>query len=176
MARSSKADFQKNGRVVARRVITDASATDREIKLSIGMPRRVDRDEWQCPISIEGLKDSTVVDSARGIDSLAALLLAVECVRWHLKESGRRFAWLGESDLWGTGIPRQVPTDLGQRFEERIERAIERESQKARKFRAPILRRLFAEAESDPMQVKQAARDSDSALKTGKTVRRKRRR
>jgi hypothetical protein len=76
MAPSTKANFQKIGRVVARRVITDARILDRKITLSIGMPRRVDRDEWRCPIAIEGLKDSTIVESVPGIDSLAALLLA----------------------------------------------------------------------------------------------------
>src|SRR5258708_319233 len=124
MARQSKENFPKIGRVVARRVITEADVADRKITLSIGMPRRVDRDEWQCAILIEGLKDSPIADSAPGTDSLAALLLAVECVRWHLKESGRRFAWLGESDLWDTGIPLQVPIGNGRQFEERIERVI----------------------------------------------------
>src|SRR5258708_22915166 len=148
MAHRSRANSQKLGRVVARRVITEVDAADRKITLSIGMPRRVDRDEWQCAILIEGLKNTTIADSAPGSDSLAALLLAVECVRRHLKESGIRFAWGGESDLWDTGIPRQVPVGFGRQFEERIERAIDREAENARKFRAPILRRLFAEAES----------------------------
>ena len=85
----SKVNFREIGRVVARRVITEVDAPDRKITLSIGMPRRVDRDEWRCAILIEGLKDSAIADSAHGTDSLAALLLAVEGVRWHLKESGR---------------------------------------------------------------------------------------
>jgi hypothetical protein len=157
-------------------VITDARVLDRKITLSIGMPRRVDRDEWRCPISIAGLKNSIIVDSVPGIDSFQALLLAVECVRWHLKQSGRRFAWLGESDLWDTGIPRQVPVGLGRQFEKRIERAIEREAQKARKFRGPILRRLLAESDSDPTLVKQAAQDPESVLRAGKTEKQKRRR
>jgi hypothetical protein len=167
---------QKIARVVACRVITIANVPGREVILSVGVPRRVGQAEWRCPILVEGLDDNPIADAASGIDSLQALLQAVECVRRHLKESGRRFAWLGESRLWGTGIPRQVPIDLGRRFEEQIERAIERESQKARKFRAPILGRFLAEAESGPTQVKQAARHSNSVLPTGKAKRRKRRR
>jgi hypothetical protein len=136
------------------------------------MPRRVDRDEWQCAILIKGLKDSAIEDSAPGSDSLAALLLAVECVRRHLKESGLRFAWGGESDLWDTGIPRQVPIGFGRQFEERIERAINREAEKARKFRAPILKRLFAEAESKTNPKKTSA-GSASSVTRGKSARRK---
>lgn len=174
MARRSKANFRKIGRVVARRVITEADAADRKITLSIGMPRRVDKNEWQCPILIEGLNDSTIADSAPGTDSLMALLLAVAYIRRHLKESGLRFAWGGESDLWDTGIPRQVPIGFGRQFEERIERAIDREAEKARKFRAPILRRLFAESEPNTKHVKKASGDSASSVTGGKSARRKR--
>jgi hypothetical protein len=174
MARRSKENFRKIGRVVARRLITEADAPDRKITLSIGMPRRVDRDEWQCPILIEGLKNSIIADSAPGTDSLAAMLLAVECVRWHLKESGLRFAWGGESDLWDTGIPRQVPIGFGRQFEERIERAIDREAEKARKFRAPILRRLFAESESKAKHLKKKSGASASSVIRGKIARQKR--
>lgn len=174
MARRSKANFRKIGRVVARRVLTEVNAPDRKITLSIGMPRRVDREEWRCPIRIEGLKNSIIADSAPGTDSLAALLLAVEGVQWHLKESGRRFAWLGESELWDTGIPRQVPIGFGEQFEERIERAIDREAEKARKFRAPILRRLFAESEPKTKDVKKTSLGSTSSVTGGKSAKRKR--
>jgi hypothetical protein len=173
MVRLSKANFRKIGRVVARRVITEADAADRKITLSIGMPRHVDRDEWQCAILIEGLKNTTIADSAPGTDSLAALLLAVECVRRHLKESGLRFAWGEESDLWDTGIPRQVPIGFGRQFEDRIERAIDREAEKARKFRAPIVRGLLAEAESKT-KLKDASEGSASSVKRDKSARRKR--
>ena len=174
MERRSKANFRKIGRVVARRVITEADAVDRKITLSIGMPRRVDRDEWQCAILIEGLKNSTIADSAPGTDSLAALLLAVACIRRHLRESGLRFAWGGESDLWDTGIPRQVPIGFGKQFEERIERVIDREAEKARKFRAPILKRLFAQAEANKKQVKKTSAGSASSVTGGKSAKRKR--
>lgn len=171
MARRSKENFLKIGRVIARRVLTEVNAPDREITLSIGTPRRVDRDEWQCAILIEGLKDSAIADSAHGTDSLAALLLAVEGVRWHLKESGLRFAWGGESDLWDTGIPRQVPIGFGRQFEERIERAIDREAEKARKFRAPILKRLFAESQPNTKHVKKTLGSSASSLTSARRKR-----
>jgi Domain of unknown function (DUF6968) len=138
------------GTVVARRVVTLAGEPNRRISLSIGMPRRVGREEWQAPIRIEGLQDSPIVDSAPGIDSLQALLLAVGCIRWHLKRLvGYRFSWLGGSELVGiAGIPLQVAELGGREFEERIERAIKRAERDTRKFRAPILRRLLAEGEA----------------------------
>ena len=104
---------------------------------------------------------------------MAALLLAVACIRRHLKESGIRFAWGGESDLWDTGIPRQVPIGFGKQFEERIERAIDREAEKARKFRAPILKRLFAESEPNTRHVKKKSVGSASSVAGGKSARRK---
>jgi Domain of unknown function (DUF6968) len=129
--------------VVARRAITEAGAPNRKILVLLGKPRRFSSQEWRCPILIRGLEKDPIADSAPGVDGFQALLLGVECIRWHLKESGRRFAWLGDSELFGAGIPRQVPTGFGREFDERIERAIERESRRARKFRAPILRRMF---------------------------------
>jgi Domain of unknown function (DUF6968) len=145
------------GRVVARRVLTEVGFPDRQITLSLGMPRRVDREEWQCPILIEGLEDYPIADSAPGVDSLAALLLGVECIRWHLKRSKRRFAWLGDTELMGSGIPRQVPTGFGKQFDERIERAIEREARNTHKVRSKILRGLLAHAESNLKATKEAA-------------------
>jgi Domain of unknown function (DUF6968) len=144
-------------RVVARRVLTELGFPDRHITLSVGMPRRVAREEWQCPILIEGLEDQPIADSAPGIDSLASLLLGVECIRWHLKRSGCQFAWLGDSELMGSGIPRQVPTGFGKQFDERIERAIEREARNAHKVRSKILRGLLGPAKSNLEATKEAA-------------------
>lgn len=174
MPASSKGNFQKIHRVVARRVITEADSPDREVTLTIGMPRSIERDQWQCSILIEGLQDSPIADSATGIDSLQALLLAVESVRSHLKESGRRFAWLGESELFDTGIPRQVPVGFGRKFEERIERAIVRETRIAREFRAAILKRLFADAQKETRHCDKTTGGSVFSPKEGKGTRRKR--
>jgi len=149
--RWSKANFQKIDRVVARRVITAVDEPKKRIRLSLGTPRRVARNEWQCPILIDGLEKAPIADLAPGADSLQALILGVRCIRWHLKRSGRRFAWLGDSELAGIGgIPYEVPTGFGKEFDLRIERAIEREVRNARKFRAPILRRWFAEGQGTP--------------------------
>lgn len=136
------------GRAVARRVLGEAGAPNRRITLSLGIPRRVDQEEWQCPIRIEGLENSPIADSAPGVDSLSALLLGAECIRWHLKQSGRDFSWLGDSELMGTGIPLQVPIGFGKEFEGRIERAIEREARNTRKSRSKILRRWFIEGQA----------------------------
>jgi hypothetical protein len=148
MARWSNRTSQEIGPIVARRVVTAVGGPKQRIELIIGKPRRVDPYEWQCPILITGLEKQPVFDAASGVDALQALMLGADCIRWHLKRSGRRFAWNGDSELAGiAGIPRQIPPGMGDEFDARIERAIEREQLNTRKFRAPILRRLFAEGE-----------------------------
>jgi hypothetical protein len=136
------------GTVVASRTLADAGAPDRKIKLAIGMPRRVSRREWRCPVRIDGLEARSIKDSASGIDAIQALLLSVECIRWHLEQSGRKFAWLGNSQLMGSGLPKYVPIGFGGEFERRVERAIQREAKRTRKYRSRILRDLFIESTS----------------------------
>ena len=144
------------GKAIARRVLTDAKAPNRTIVLSLGAPRQIDEDEWQCPILIEGLGRRPIADSAPGGDSLQALLLGVACIRWHLEQSGSIFRWLGETALWGMGgIPRQIPDDLGKEFDDRIGVAIAREIARARKFRAKNLQRLFVEGPPNPNEKKE---------------------
>jgi len=71
------------------------------------------------------------IHSARGVDSLQALLLAVEGVRVTLDKTGSRFTWLEtDPDKAGSGIPRFIPTRQGPRFEARVHLAIERESKR----------------------------------------------
>jgi hypothetical protein len=133
---------RKLGKAVASRTLTEVTDADKIIKLSLGMPKKLRRDEWRCSILIEGVGDSPIVDSAPGVDSFQALLLGIECIRWHLKESRVRLAWLGDPVLGELGgIPGQAPVGLGEVFNSRIEAVIERETERARQVQKEMLRR-----------------------------------
>ncbi len=113
------------GRIIASRVLTEKSARDHKITVVIGAPRRVEADHWLCPYLIEGIVDSGI-QYVPGVDALQSLLLALQGARLNLEQTGRSFIWFGDDH----GIPRQVPTDYGRTFEQRVEKAIERESKR----------------------------------------------
>lgn len=115
------------GRPIARRTLAEDGATGREIFISIGLPRpyRLSKHgDWECPFLIEGIGEPKV-ETACGVDSLQALILAIEGVRVRLEQTGRNFFWLDPS--MGVDIPLYVPTVYGKRLVERVSRAIERE-------------------------------------------------
>ena len=115
------------GRPIARRTLTEDGVTGREIVISIGLPRpyRPSKNgDWECPFLIEGIGEPKV-ETACGVDSLQALILAIEGVRVRLEQSGRNFFWLDPNI--GVDIPPYVPTVWGKRLVERVSLAIERE-------------------------------------------------
>ena len=116
----------KIGQVVASRELTDAADPSRRIVVSLGFPRQVHPLEWECQVQIDGLEP--ILEWVGGVDSMQALLLAIENLRQSLKRSPYRLAWLGDSTSAG-GIPQQVPGDLGEEFDERMEQLIKREKQ-----------------------------------------------
>jgi hypothetical protein len=124
------------GRVIARRVL-EARKPEmiRRVTVSIGAPRRHPKGDWECPYRIEGLGESKVSASG-GVDSLQALILAIEGIRVTLERTGDRFVWLDEA--FGAGIPSYIPTHYGPRFESRISQVLEREAQRywTEKFKA----------------------------------------
>jgi hypothetical protein len=137
----------KIGLVIASRELTDARNSKRRIMVSLGMPRRVGSDEWQCRVSIDGLKAKPIVEKVTGVDSLQALQLGLVVLRKSLRRSPFRLAWLGESNLYPAGgIPCQVPGDLGEEFDQLIEQLIERETQRYQKSHAKILRSYYLDA------------------------------
>jgi hypothetical protein len=114
------------GRVIARRTLTEITPDEmREVVVTIGAPRRCPDGHWKCPFLIKGRAPSRI-QNAGGVDGLQALLSAVEGVWANLERTGNRFQWLSPQS--GSGIPRQVPMGYGRHFEERINRAIERET------------------------------------------------
>lgn len=143
--------FVNKARVIARRTLTISGAKDRTVAVSMGIPHLTPGpgfEVWECSISIAGLRPEPLVDSVTGVDSLQALLLAVQTIRWHLTQSGVNFEWLGETLLGSNdgGIPRFLQIGMGKEFDERIDAAIDRETERTRKFRAPIMRRWRIEA------------------------------
>ena len=64
--------------------------------------------------------------SGHGIDSIQALLMALEGIRTKLEQSSTRLAWEG-GDPGDTGFARFVPTFFGLSFSGRINRLINRE-------------------------------------------------
>ena len=116
------------GRPIARRKLTEEGVTGRKIVVLIGLPRpdRLSKHgDWECPFLIEGVGESKV-ETTYGVDSLQALILAIEGVRVRLEQTGRNLFWLDPN--LGTDIPINVPTVWGKRLVERVSLAIERET------------------------------------------------
>lgn len=135
----------KIGQTIASRELTDADDPSRRIVVSLGLPRQVHPLEWECGVHIDGLEPTW--ERVGGVDSMQALPLAVETLRLSLKRSPYRLAWLGDSTFYPAGgIPRQVPADLGEEFDERMEQLIERERQPYWESRLKIRRARLLEA------------------------------
>jgi hypothetical protein len=117
----------KLGRVIARRIFTEAGKPDRKVIVYLGTPRRHPRYIWECPFLIEGI-GKPEIRSVGGGDSLQALLLAMQRIKQCIEQSEVEYLWMGWSEL-GTGIPLQVPPH-GRSFEERLRPLIERESKR----------------------------------------------
>ena len=66
----------------------------------LGRPRQSGDDEWACPVQILGLDDDEVRD-VYGVDSLQALVLALQMVRARVttQPSGVQVTWMGMDDL-----------------------------------------------------------------------------
>ena len=86
------------GRIVASRELTEEKSPKRRIVAALGMPRQVDFMEWECKIHIAGLEP--IVHQAFGVDSMQALLLAVEALRQSLKRSPVRLGVVGRLHLF----------------------------------------------------------------------------
>ncbi|WP_425163013.1 DUF6968 family protein [Candidatus Binatus sp.] len=123
------------GRVIARRILSEEGVAGRKIVVSIGLPRPDPRKggDWECPFLIEGVGKSEV-QKAFGVDSLQALMIAIQGIRVGLEQSGRNLFWL-DSEI-GADIPLTVPTTWGKQLVDRVRLAIERET--VRVWRAKI--------------------------------------
>jgi hypothetical protein len=106
-------------------VLTEESARNSKITITMGAPRRVESDHWLCPFLIEGIVESGI-HYGYGVDALQSLIQGVSGIRWYLEQTGRHFIWFGDDH----GIPRQVPTDYGRTFAQRVDKAIDREAKR----------------------------------------------
>jgi len=110
---------------IAMRTLIDSQDPDTAVTVSIDNPIQVG-DDWACTFRIDGMG---IEEQAHGVDSLQALLLAVEGARRALQQSGRTLTWTigGQpaGETGDTGLPRQVPTivDLAER--DRIDHMID---------------------------------------------------
>jgi len=130
----------ESGLIIARREFTDANHPGRQIIVSLGLPKRVSSDEWQCGVRIDGLDARPISKQISGVDSLQALLLALQLLRLSLKHSPCRLARPEFGIPCPTGdIPLQVPTYLGEEFDERIEQLIKREAPRLLAIRGKII-------------------------------------
>jgi hypothetical protein len=112
---------------VAGRRIVKRWSTGEEVSITLGIPKEVAPDRWECLLEIKGLEKAHR-HRVRGGDSLQALLLAIEEARCKLEEDGDRYVWVDLAPEYGAGLPRFIPTGMGPRFERRIDIALERES------------------------------------------------
>ena len=136
-------------RIIASRELTDARDPKRRIVVSVGLPRRVSSDEWQCPVCIDGLEAKPILKNVSGVDSLQALLLAAEYLRMRLKQSHCDLVWPGHGTPCPAGdIPRQVPIYYGEEFVDRVEQLMDREGLRFMERHFKMLRRLEAEEAS----------------------------
>ena len=99
------------------------------MSITLGIPKQVGNDRWECLLEIKGLEKAHR-HRVRGGDSLQALLLAIQEARYKLEEDGDRFVWVDLAPDYGSGRPRFIPTGMGPRFEQRIDIALERESRR----------------------------------------------
>jgi hypothetical protein len=123
------------GEVIARRMLSEQGVVGRKIVLSIGLPRPdpLKGGDWECPFLIDGVGKSEV-QKAFGVDSLQALIIAIQGIRVGLEQTGRNFFWF-DPEI-GPDIPVNVPTVWGKQLVKRVRLAIEHET--VRVWRARI--------------------------------------
>jgi hypothetical protein len=147
--KKSHATFKTRvGQIVASRVLTDAKDPKRRIVMSLGLPRRVSSDEWQCPVCIDCLEAKPILKNVSGVDSLQALLLAAEYLRMRLKQSHCDLMRSDGTPCPAGDIPRQVPIYYGEEFVDRVEQCMDREGPRFMERHFKMLLRLEAEEAS----------------------------
>jgi hypothetical protein len=85
-------DKKKPDAEVAGRRIVKRFSTEEEVSITLGIPKEVGRDRWECLLEIKGLEKAHR-HRVTGGDSLQALLLAIEEARRKLEEDGDHFVW-----------------------------------------------------------------------------------
>jgi len=81
--------------------------------------------DWECPFRIGGL-GTRGIQYGYGVDAIQALTSALEGIRVTLERSGKRLSWIG-GNPGDPGFERPVPSALGLKFSQRLNRMIDRE-------------------------------------------------
>jgi hypothetical protein len=115
------------GTVIAERTLTATGPGDSSARIRIGKPRK-DRatGDYFCPYTVEGLGDRTVRE-AWGMDSMQALQNALQAIRLDLTPHANGLSWAGGQDGW-LGFPKVIPDLFGPAFTLRLEKLVERET------------------------------------------------
>ena len=79
--------------------------------------------DWRCAFRLTGALDANAY--GHGLDSLSALINAIQGVRKYLDDSGLSLTWVGD-EPGDHGVPRVVPQFLGRQFARDIEDEIDR--------------------------------------------------
>ncbi|WP_437985657.1 DUF6968 family protein [Sorangium sp. So ce117] len=114
---------------IAERRLSVVGEPGRVVTVTIGKPVQKASGDWACPVDIQGFGEA-VRDSAYGVDAVQALQLAFETARHSLKNSGLPVTWC-DGEPGETGFSVAVPYIFGRTFEDRMERLIEEEIEKA---------------------------------------------
>ncbi len=93
------------GPLVGERVTSCGRGGKTKLKVRLGVPRRSEQTDRECPYQIVGLGRSSV-GAAYGVDALQALQLALDAVRVRLRR--KRCTWEGGKE-GDPGFPRAVP-------------------------------------------------------------------
>ncbi|KFA90807.1 DUF6968 family protein [Archangium violaceum] len=115
------------GTVIAERTLTVGGQKDSSVWIRIGKPRK-DRstNNYFCPYSFEGLDDRKVRE-AWGMDSIQALQNALQSIRLELTPHADALSWEGGQNGW-LGFPKLIPDSFGPTFTLRLEKMVERET------------------------------------------------
>lgn len=101
-----------------------AVGRDSVVTVALRAPSPDPEGDWECMYTVNGL-DEPHVDSAKGIDSIQALIMALEGIRIVLERSGESFSWEGGEGE--AGFPRFVPMAFGAEFSAELSRTIDHE-------------------------------------------------
>lgn len=121
---------RQNGRprievVIARRVLASEPPSQRKYEVRIGKPEPDGAGDWRCAYHVRGIGMRSP-RYAFGVDSVQALILALNAVRSDLEAAGDACHWVG-GERGDSGFPRYVPAAFGLRFSRRINCMIDRE-------------------------------------------------
>jgi hypothetical protein len=95
------------------------------VEASVGEPVEVTRGEWRCAFRIADAGRENV-QYAHGVDSIQALILALEGIRGAIAAIGGECSWEG-GEPGESGFPRFVPQFYGAAFSRKLEAMIDSE-------------------------------------------------